>query len=73
MSAHDMRDALTLGIVSLLLLGAAAPAVAQEPAPVSPDAETLVTDADGVVLSRAWRFHPGDDPRWADPAFDDAG
>src|SRR5271163_3233015 len=24
-------------------------------------------------LSRAqWRFHPGDDPRWADPGFDDS-
>jgi serine phosphatase RsbU (regulator of sigma subunit) len=24
-------------------------------------------------LSKAkWRFHPGDDPRWADPAFDDS-
>jgi hypothetical protein len=24
-------------------------------------------------LSRAkWRFHPGDDPRWADPSFDDS-
>lgn len=74
MSGHDMRDALTLGIASLLLAGAAtAPAVAQEPTPASPDAETIVTDAEGVVFSLAWRFHPGDDPMWADPAFDDAG
>jgi hypothetical protein len=23
-------------------------------------------------LDGLWRFHPGDDPRWADPAFDDS-
>ena len=23
-------------------------------------------------LTGPWKFHPGDDPRWADPAFDDA-
>jgi hypothetical protein len=25
-----------------------------------------------VTLNGPWRFHVGDDPRWADPAFDDA-
>jgi len=25
-----------------------------------------------VALDGLWRFHPGDDPRWADPAFDDS-
>lgn len=25
-----------------------------------------------VVLDGSWRFHVGDDPRWADPAFDDS-
>jgi hypothetical protein len=24
-------------------------------------------------LAGRWRFHPGDDPRWADPNFDDSG
>ena len=24
-------------------------------------------------LAGTWRFHPGDDPRWADPNFDDSG
>lgn len=29
---------------------------------------------EGVVsLAGPWAFHPGDDPRWADPAFDDHG
>ena len=27
----------------------------------------------GVLnLEDAWRFHRGDDPRWADPSFDDS-
>jgi len=25
-----------------------------------------------LCLSKAWRYHPGDDPAWADPAFDDS-
>jgi hypothetical protein len=25
-----------------------------------------------VVLSKAWSYHPSDDPDWADPAFDDS-
>src|ERR1700684_2048603 len=25
-----------------------------------------------VSLDGMWRFHPGDDPGWADPAFDDS-
>jgi phosphoserine phosphatase RsbU/P len=25
-----------------------------------------------VALNGLWRFHPGDDPRWADPKFDDS-
>ncbi len=26
-----------------------------------------------VSLAGQWKFHPGDDPRWADPDFDDSG
>jgi signal transduction histidine kinase len=26
---------------------------------------------DGVLLNQGWTFHPGDDPHWAAPAFDD--
>jgi hypothetical protein len=25
-----------------------------------------------ITLNGPWRFHTGDDPRWADPAFDDS-
>ena len=28
---------------------------------------------DAVPLEGAWQFHPGDDPAWAAPAFDDSG
>lgn len=27
----------------------------------------------GVPIESGWRFHPGDDPAWSDPAFDDSG
>ena len=34
---------------------------------------TLPAGVRGIVtLDGAWRFHLGDDPRWADPAFDDS-
>ena len=28
---------------------------------------------DRIQLVYGWRYHPGDDPEWADPAFDDSG
>jgi phosphoserine phosphatase RsbU/P len=35
---------------------------------------SLLTDRQPVVsLDGQWRFHPGDDPHWADPTFDDSG
>jgi serine phosphatase RsbU (regulator of sigma subunit) len=54
----------------VLLLGAALAAHGQEPKP----ARLTGLGEEGLsLLSYAWRYHPGDDPRWADPAFDDAG
>ncbi|MCI1189958.1 ATP-binding protein [Hymenobacter sp. DH14] len=29
--------------------------------------------ADGLQLIKGWRYHPGDDPAWARPDFDDSG
>ena len=26
----------------------------------------------GVILNKGWKFHPGDDPQWAKPGYDDA-
>lgn len=35
---------------------------------------SLLTDRQPVVsLDGEWRFHPGDDPHWAEPGFDDSG
>ena len=55
----------------VLLLAFMAPlAVAQASAPA---VKTItVADLSSVVdLDGPWRFHPGDDPHFADPAFDD--
>lgn len=41
----------------------------------NPDSPTLVLKnlTDGAVpLNGLWRFHPGDDPAWASPSFDDS-
>ncbi len=46
-------------------------AVGQEPRPATLDAGALAASG-GIELTYAWRFHRGDDARWADPAFDDA-
>lgn len=27
----------------------------------------------GALLDQGWRYHPGDDPQWAHPEFDDSG
>jgi sigma-B regulation protein RsbU (phosphoserine phosphatase) len=41
--------------------------------PTHPAAFSLVTDHQPVVsLDGLWRFHPGDDPDWAAPNFDDS-
>jgi serine phosphatase RsbU (regulator of sigma subunit) len=55
-----------------VLLGAPAAVRGQEPAPASLTADALA-GAGAYNLTYAWRYHPGDDPRWADPAFDDRG
>jgi sigma-B regulation protein RsbU (phosphoserine phosphatase) len=39
----------------------------------SPASFDLVRDRQSVLsLDGKWRFHPGDDARWSDPAFDDS-
>jgi hypothetical protein len=54
-------------VLSLLLPCANAAAAAQAP-PVAVD-----LNAATATLTGPWRFHVGDDPRWADPGFDDSG
>jgi serine phosphatase RsbU (regulator of sigma subunit) len=65
------RQAPIHAAVLALLIGASA-AHAQEPARVQIDAAELA-EGGPLNLVYAWRFHPGHDPRWADPAFDDSG
>ena len=52
-------------LASLLLVFAAAPLTAGEPA------AALSDPGQTVSLAVAWRFQPGDDLRWAAPDFDD--
>jgi two-component system NtrC family sensor kinase len=44
------------------------PAAAQ---PVSPVVRVERLPAKGLPLTAGWRYHPGDDPAWARPDFDD--
>jgi len=67
-----MPAALSLTTVVAILAGTGGPARAQEPEPARLAAATFAGDG-FVELTYAWRFHPGDDPAWADPAFDDTG
>jgi phosphoserine phosphatase RsbU/P len=61
--------ALSLGA---LPVAAQSPAVNPAPQPISAPA-TLPAGVRGIVtLDGGWRFRTGDDPRWADPAFDDS-
>lgn len=67
-----MRSAAAAGAFLAALLLLAAAAHAQEPRPAALDAE-LIRGGDGVQLTWAWRFAPGDDAERARPGFDDAG
>jgi serine phosphatase RsbU (regulator of sigma subunit) len=55
-----------------VLLGAFTAAHRQEPTPAQLRAVPLA-DGGPFTLSLPWRYHSGDNPRWADPAFSDAG
>jgi hypothetical protein len=68
---------LILAFFTLLCLGALhldAQSPAANPAPQAVSAPAaLPAGVRGIVtLDGAWRFHLGDDPRWADPSFDDS-
>jgi hypothetical protein len=53
------------------MLSLLAPCMDAAAAPAQPVAVSL-NDAT-ATLTGPWRFHVGDDPRWADPGFDDSG
>ena len=53
-------------------LGFGAPTLAQ-PAPAQSSTTTHIALGQSVIaLNGLWKFHTGDDPRWADPNFDDS-
>ena len=58
-------------LLLLVLLLGGVPAFAQ-----TPDTAGLVVGrlpAGGLLLQKGWRYHPGDNPAWAKPDFDDSG
>ncbi len=72
-----MRHKLAL-ILHLILTGFGfifqAPAQESEPVSVTGIRVLTLDDIDdGGALLTTWKYHPGDNPEWADPAFDDTG
>jgi hypothetical protein len=64
--------ALSIGAAVSLLVGDGAVLAGQAIAPAGGAAVVAVGES-VVPLNGPWRFHTGDDRRWADPAADDAG
>jgi Stage II sporulation protein E (SpoIIE) len=59
--------------VLVLLLAPAIPAQVPTKGENQPAVFSMDKDRELLVsLNGEWRFHPGDDPRWADPNFDDS-
>ncbi len=67
------RQSLCRVAVLAVLLGISTGVQGQEPKPVQVTEAQLTEDLGLMNLTFAWRYHPGDDARWADPAFDDTG
>jgi hypothetical protein len=66
-----------LALVCAHAVAAQSSAVQSTASPTTPQtASAAAALPDGVrgdvTLDGAWRFHTGDDPRWADPAYDDS-
>jgi len=63
-------------VVGAILFGVAGPPAVAQGADGEPRAEvveiTAAGLAAGIEFSEAWSYHPGDDPAWADPDFDDS-
>ena len=55
------------GLLAVLAVGVA---LGQEPKPAEVTTTKLAT-SNVIALALAWRYHPGDDPRWVEPTFDD--
>ena len=67
---------LVLFVAFLIITTAPAHAAAAAAAPAAVASRTLVVDGLGkgtAPLDGPWQFHLGDDPAWANPAFNDSG
>lgn len=64
--------ALSLGLLLLLSSAATASSADAAAAVQTPPVAVELTEA-MATLTGPWRFHLGDDPRWADPGRDDSG
>lgn len=63
------RSLVGLGFLMLLSAGVPGPAIAANDMNALP----FTLGQSVVTLNGPWRFHTGDAPAWADPAFDDSG
>ena len=61
------------GFLLLLSLALPVPAEIQKPAPSATEPIPVALGDSIFVLQGPWKFHTGDDLRWADPGFDDSG
>ncbi len=70
--AMRMTAPFRLVAFTLLLRAGAAGAVGQGPTPAQLNPQSF-EGGNSIELTKAWRFHPGDDPSWAEATFDDTG
>ena len=66
------RPGLAIWLVLSFLLVAGAPGAGSDQDHSEPVVLTQDRLAGIFPLGQGWRYHPGDDPMWADPSFDDS-
>src|ERR1039458_1620997 len=73
MRAMRGRFALRVAAFVLLLVGRVTVAAGQVPGAAEITVGGVASAPFGISFDRPWRFQPGDDLHWADPALDDSG
>jgi serine phosphatase RsbU (regulator of sigma subunit) len=65
---------LRLGLALLVVVGAGVGPVSlgQAVTHPNPSATNITLGQSVIALTGPWKFHVGDDPKWADPSFDDS-
>jgi serine phosphatase RsbU (regulator of sigma subunit) len=77
--AREAKPRISREVIGLVALSAVTITSSAGAVPAGADVSTDVvvvtgeTLEQGIELRDGWRFHAGDDPAWADPAFDDSG